>query len=133
ANRIKCSNNLKQIGLALHGYAETNGRFPAGYQAPNFDPGWGWGAAILPFAEQTHLYLALGVSMRRFGDGQNPASPSTNKYTQTPLPSFRCPSNTTPDLNDLRFDFAMSNYRAVAGPLDWQTGCAYTANMDIGG
>src|SRR5436189_6123212 len=58
ANRIKCSNNLKQLGLGLHTYADTHGRFPSGYESANYDPGWGWGSAILPVVEQTALYNA---------------------------------------------------------------------------
>jgi prepilin-type N-terminal cleavage/methylation domain-containing protein/prepilin-type processing-associated H-X9-DG protein len=131
ANRIKCSNNLKQIGLAVHCYADSYGRFPSAYVAPDFGPGWGWGSAILPFAEQAPLFTAAGVATHRFGNGQNPAVPNT--YTQMPLSLFRCPSNMAPDLNDLRFNFGMSNYRAVAGPLDLLTGFPYSVGMDIGG
>src|SRR3954447_2459330 len=62
ASRMKCKNNLKQIGLALHNFHDTNNGFPAGYAsavaADNSDlgPGWGWAAAILPQLEQDNLY-----------------------------------------------------------------------------
>jgi len=59
ANRMKCSNNLKQIGLALHNYNDTNGRLPDGGTVP-----WsggsdlrkcGWAYQILPYIEQDNL------------------------------------------------------------------------------
>ena len=132
ANRIKCSNNLKQMGLALHNYVDSYGRFPPAYAAADVDPGWGWGSILLPFLEQTPLYGALAVPTRIFGDGQNPALPVTNTspLTQLPLPLFRCPSDTGPDLNSFRLNFAMSNYRAVAGATDY---AIFTANQDTGG
>src|SRR4051812_3974788 len=59
AARMKCSNNLKQIGLAMHGYHSRMDRFPAGFTSgavtPNGDgtgPGWGWAAVLLPDLEQ---------------------------------------------------------------------------------
>src|SRR5688572_32648393 len=59
AARIKCSNNLKQIGLALHNYESVNEAFPPGYRGspsnPNNTLGWGWGAILLPYLEQTAL------------------------------------------------------------------------------
>src|SRR5215471_6959227 len=61
AARIKCSNNLKQIGLALHNYAETNGRFPPGYNGVGLKPGWGWAAFLLPYVDQQALYDQLGL------------------------------------------------------------------------
>src|SRR5713101_6572650 len=36
ANRTQCANNLKQMGLAIHNFHDTNGRFP-----PNPIGGWG--------------------------------------------------------------------------------------------
>ena len=62
AARIKCTNNLKQIGLALHTYHDANNSFPSGYvdgntnpaSTPDNDvgPGWGWASFILPYVEQ---------------------------------------------------------------------------------
>src|SRR5207244_5537612 len=53
---VQCSNNLKQIGLALHGYHDATKSFPPGYLAsaayPDTSPGWGWAAFILPYLER---------------------------------------------------------------------------------
>src|SRR5437868_9500975 len=105
ASRIKCSNNLKQLCLALHNYAGVRGHVTAAYEAPNFDPGWGWGANLLPFVEQEPLYKSAGVNTITFGNGSNPAMP--NSFTQTKLSVFRCPSDPAPDLNPMRLNFAM--------------------------
>src|SRR5437667_6342287 len=58
ASRIKCKNNLKQIGIALHSYHDRMAAFPPGYQtkiaADNSDlgPAWGWAAFLLDDLEQ---------------------------------------------------------------------------------
>src|SRR3954447_3341929 len=65
AARIQCANNLKQVGLALHGYHDTAQAFPAGYVSGNdgsgndTGPGWGWAALLLPYLEQQNLSAAL--------------------------------------------------------------------------
>src|SRR5437667_6931284 len=95
AARAKCSNNLKQIGLALHNYENVNGRFPPGYRDPRPDsqpgPGWGWPVFVLPFVEQPSLHAQLDPDHTVFGNGANIATPTPQ--TQTPLAVFRCPSD----------------------------------------
>ncbi len=56
--RIKCSNNLKQIGLALHSYHDANGYFPRGYdpgyRSPSGRPAISqWMRHVLPYLEQS--------------------------------------------------------------------------------
>src|SRR4026209_85045 len=54
ARRSQCSNNLKQIGIATHNYADTfRGAFPVG----GYNYGWGtWLVGLLPYIEQQNLY-----------------------------------------------------------------------------
>jgi type II secretory pathway pseudopilin PulG len=56
ANRIRCANNLHQIGLALHLYHDTLDGFPSA-QDTNFYPRyyWSWLAKLLPYIEQDNL------------------------------------------------------------------------------
>ncbi len=121
AARNKCENNLKQMGLALHNYADGNGAFPSAYSNTNlYDPAWGWASKILPYLEQGPLYNTIGVATAPFGtpwtypNGFAVATP--NALTQTPLKIYRCPSDPAPDLNPDRLNFALSNYRAITGP-----------------
>ena len=83
AARIKCNNNLKQIGLALHGYHDANNSFPSGYvdgntnpdSTPDNDvgPGWGWASMILPYVEQGNLYNQINFN-QGVGIGGNAAA-----------------------------------------------------------
>jgi prepilin-type N-terminal cleavage/methylation domain-containing protein len=129
AARIKCANNLHQMCLALHSYNDALGSLPSAYIAPNFDPGWGWGSLILPYVEQDNLYKSLQVGKVLFGPPGGYASPPT-ALEQIPLTVFRCPSDPTPALNPLRLNFALSNYRAVAGPTTYPF---FFVNQDMGG
>jgi prepilin-type N-terminal cleavage/methylation domain-containing protein/prepilin-type processing-associated H-X9-DG protein len=99
ASRMKCSNNLRQIGLALHNYHDTNGSFPPGYIDGNTDPmstpdndvgpGWGWASFLLPNLEQEPLYKQINFR-QTVGMGSNAA------VSQMPLSIFLCPSDGYP-------------------------------------
>src|SRR5438876_653318 len=66
ANRMKCSNNLKQIGVALHNYHGTFDSFPA---AKDGVPGWT--VLILPNIEQTALYNQADLKANAYTSATN--------------------------------------------------------------
>jgi prepilin-type N-terminal cleavage/methylation domain-containing protein/prepilin-type processing-associated H-X9-DG protein len=92
ANRIRCQNNLKQIGLALHNFHDTRGHFPAGYSSEvtsdpsDTSPGWGWAARILPYIEQEPLGQKID-----FGRPLEDAANETLRTTDLSL--FVCPAD----------------------------------------
>lgn len=69
ARRAGCLNNLRQIGVALHGYHDGHATFPAGgwislpSQPNTINMNMGWSAAILPWLEQRELYAQLNVDL----------------------------------------------------------------------
>ncbi|HEV3446040.1 MAG TPA: DUF1559 domain-containing protein [Gemmataceae bacterium] len=96
ANRMSCTNNLKQIGLALHSYHDSRGFFPPGYvdgntnpaSTPDNDvgPGWGWAAFLLPYIEQDNVYKLIDFKTG-VGIGNNTA------VSQQSLKIYQCPSD----------------------------------------
>ena len=115
AARIKCANNLKQIGLALHNYEGTNGRFPPGYRDPRPDaqpgPGWGWAVFLLPFVEQPALHGQIDPDHTVFGGGSDTTVPTPQ--TLTPLAVFRCPADPGLAVNVIFDGHASASYRGV--------------------
>jgi prepilin-type N-terminal cleavage/methylation domain-containing protein/prepilin-type processing-associated H-X9-DG protein len=91
AARMQCGNNLKQLGLAMHGYHDTNNAFPPAFinNGPDgttgFDFVHGWGPFILPYIEQQPLYdlYRWDVALYR---------PENATVVATHLNLFQCPS-----------------------------------------
>ncbi len=100
ANRASCSNNLKQIGLALHSYHDALKKFPPGATITAADAGMGysWQAHILPQIEQDNLYkiisgTATGQLLTDSGTVTNaPAVAAVSNQ----VPIYRCPSQPGP-------------------------------------
>src|SRR5262245_56102916 len=63
ANRSQCSNNLKQIGLAVHNYHDAYKAFPASYIRQDWAT---WGVLILPYLEQENVYRLWDVRLRYY-------------------------------------------------------------------
>lgn len=103
ARRMECSNNLKQIGLALHNYHDTYKMFPPGWLATDGVPGnkayaWGWTTCIMPFMEKANI-----VDQIRFGKQSvysSSADLTTRALMEQPLDGFQCPSDVAPITNN---------------------------------
>ncbi|HVK12015.1 MAG TPA: DUF1559 domain-containing protein [Gemmataceae bacterium] len=123
ANRMKCANNLHQIGLALHNYHDTVGRLPSGHQLgtnwystyqtepapgglspltgyPNEGPFWSWTFRIAPYLEQDNAIRTAITD-----GGQGGASwpwwqmlPTGLAVVSTKMKMFQCPSDSRSNL-----------------------------------
>lgn len=94
ARRMSCTNNLKQIGVAIQNYHDTHKTLPPGYLSA-FDasgndtgPGWGWAALLLPFMEESNLHQTIQF-------GLPIESPSNARPRTTQVATYLCPSDPT--------------------------------------
>ena len=107
ARRMQCINNLKQIGLGLHNYHDTNNSFPALSNCPSwynyFDSTEWWHAtiAILPFMEQQTFYNPLRDISLNPTDGMRrppdhafcPDSTAWRDFKGQYVQTYMCPSD----------------------------------------
>src|SRR5262245_43221321 len=95
AARIQCSNNLKQLGLALHNYHGTNNAFPTSVRPAGFTslPRVSWTIPTLPYIEQDNL-------RRNYDTSSNWDSLTNLPLTSLPVKIFQCPSAPNPNRRD---------------------------------
>jgi prepilin-type N-terminal cleavage/methylation domain-containing protein/prepilin-type processing-associated H-X9-DG protein len=102
ASRAKCSNNLKQFGLAMHGYHDANHSFPSGYlnkispktpTTPAFLYRWSALAQITPYIEQGNLYNSLDLTIPLYSDPAGNVFAVNRPGVAQRLALFLCPSD----------------------------------------
>ena len=106
ARRSACSNNMRQLGLGLTNFENARKRLPAGHKmgAKVGDPAWGWAVFIMPFMEASTTYDALNpasttllTACNLLKGGSGPAAAAL----KSGVASHRCPSDSTPETNNL--------------------------------
>ena len=86
ARRMQCSNNLKQIGLALHNYESAHKKFPVGSWQSNFISPF---VGILPYLEQGNNYQQWDFS-------KNYTDPFNAVVSAQRIDAYLCPTMTMP-------------------------------------
>jgi prepilin-type N-terminal cleavage/methylation domain-containing protein/prepilin-type processing-associated H-X9-DG protein len=146
ANRMKCSNNIKQVALGCHNYNDTYNALPFAAYAP-----WGsntgsstnvegtvgpnWLVLILPFVEQDNLYRTYSQNIQNYttwsttGGGSNDSG--WRNVGATVIKTYQCPSDgqqatpfngfTTPSGQP----WARGSYAANMGPWAGSTMATY--------
>jgi hypothetical protein len=119
ANKVRCANNLKQIGLGWHNFTDEYGFFPPGGGGPPgyFAPGrpmpimvgwvpvgtqWqkgSWMFQLLPYVEQNNLWLQNGAAN---------ATDAMDRALATPVPTYIRPSRPRPKLMQVYHQFGMA-------------------------
>jgi prepilin-type N-terminal cleavage/methylation domain-containing protein/prepilin-type processing-associated H-X9-DG protein len=91
ANRMKCTNNMKQWGLAFHNYHDTVGALPE----PNRNnPRRVWVVLVWPYVEQGNMYVQFDQTVN-FWQPPNTYTNTTNGIYAKTSPLYYCPSDRT--------------------------------------
>jgi prepilin-type N-terminal cleavage/methylation domain-containing protein len=134
ADRIQCGNNLKQIGLAVHGYHDIFRAIPP--SRLDKDGGVAWTVLILPFIEQDNFYQQWDLH-RWYYDQGPPNSPDVgDRIRTTPVKLYFCPTrrqvggdytvSLRGDRPDMPWAGSRSHYPGATGDY----ACSVGDNMD---
>jgi len=142
ARRTQCSNNLKQLGLALHNYHDSLKSFPTGVQWASGSiysfPRTGFAILLLPYVEQSNLH-----SQYDFVPGLSWYFANSSRVTGQVLPFWRCPSDISVQAVSINVSgapggvrtFSVGNYCGMAGrvvnDMLTQRNFAFRANSGV--
>ena len=142
ARRAQCTNNLKQIGLALHNYLSAVNTLPVGSvmatESPYldcgqvaFNPSVGWSlfAETLSYMEEQTAFNAINFNLGPYGDKYRGANPGASNWTGLTLQvsSYICPTDfpaTQLTRQQSKTPFSQCSYAGMVGTFDiWEWYC----------
>jgi hypothetical protein len=131
ARRMQCTNNAKQVAIAMHLYHETFGQFPPGYGYVSDPYGrvsggalWPWCLRLLPYIEQDALAMAMAQNWgQRTASGALP--PEMMPVIETNITAWQCPSDST-------VTFRYNELEAHGYTCGQFARISYAANLGIG-
>jgi prepilin-type N-terminal cleavage/methylation domain-containing protein len=138
AARTHCSNNLKQLALAMHSYNDANKKFPRGGYSAAGSGATGlvdlrsWTVWILPYIEQGTRFQQIEMTKNQLDTTINTSGVSNRSIIQQPLKVVLCPSDSDNLINLNRTDsangipLALTNYAANFGDHMNATGVGFT-------
>ncbi|QEL14942.1 DUF1559 domain-containing protein [Limnoglobus roseus] len=141
AARAKCTNNLKQLALGVHGYHDVAGTLPPGRKYDLWDS-FTWVQYTLPYIEQGAVYngftalpLSANSAYTHSGGDKSPTGPTQRTAREAIIATFMCPSDSTNQSNETTtsdtWGFYRGNYRGCTGSGDMY-GTATTGNTYSG-
>lgn len=133
ARRFSCTNNLKQLGIALHNYHDVHNKFPCYEMLVTAANHWsgheykaGWATAIMPFVEQANLQNQYNYNYTWMASEN--AAVVTHRF-----PLFECPS--TPggtgliDTNQFATEYTDINPNVKGWSADYAGNCGHRATL----
>jgi len=148
ARRASCTNNMKQLGLALHSYHDVYHQFPFSYGTDYYvvDNNWYRGGTIhrlLPFLDQRATYdlfdFRIGYINANFPDGpqqlnlvyldQNGQKNLPFHISDTVVPGLLCPSDSPRDERSNWSGRSLGNYMPCLGPVYFPGGFGPYMNL----
>jgi prepilin-type N-terminal cleavage/methylation domain-containing protein/prepilin-type processing-associated H-X9-DG protein len=142
ANRMQCSNNLKQLALACHSYHDTARSMPYARKYDIWDT-YTWTQLILPYIEQTPVFndywtLPKTGYVTNYPGPNGPIGndPQLQTARQAVISPFLCPSDNGPRFNEeysgSSYGFERGNYRGCVGTGDMYGNSTDSSNKDPG-
>jgi prepilin-type N-terminal cleavage/methylation domain-containing protein/prepilin-type processing-associated H-X9-DG protein len=139
AARMKCSNNLKQLGLALHNFEGANGKWPVLYpgQAPgstafNYKYTWSVLAQLNPYLEQTNIYNTMDLTQPMY-DAANQITVQNKFAVVQKVSIFHCPSDRGVPVSSAYGVVDMGSTNYVANHGSGLTGGGYGSPINADG
>ncbi|MDR1493832.1 MAG: DUF1559 domain-containing protein, partial [Planctomycetaceae bacterium] len=134
ARRMQCTNNLKQIGIALHNFHDTHNYLPPSLESVDGEiavsntqnrVGWASLALILPFIENSNLYDRAGVAIYHtpwlsYDADTNSGVATPERGVQKTINAYLCPSDEVRSIKDGGLGWA--NYTAIRGLFSYNGG-----------